>query len=146
MGSAPDWVVYFAIGSWFCIFGSIIIEAFYGMLTKSYSLGAYFTIEYVQMLMFLPVVGAYFSSEVLHYFRLMRHALLSYDFCGFDTLVATSYSDSQRSSLMRLLGFEFNSGIINITPYLGMFLQIGVIHLYIFLMALYFRKNERSPA
>lgn len=123
----------------------MLLEIAYGTLTKSYSQGAYFTIEYVQILIFLPSVGAFFSGEVLHYFQLMRHALLGHDYLGVDDLLAGNYKDTQKNYVLGLLGFEFNNAPANIISYFLFFLIIGGVHGLLFLSKVTLRKNKNYP-
>jgi len=77
-----------------------------------------FYIEYLQILILIPVIHLFFPNKILAFFRVIRHALLQFEFMKLDGFIYGSYYYDRADFTMRSLGFRSQSAIINLTNWL----------------------------
>jgi cysteine-rich repeat protein len=117
----------FGILSLFLLSISVVIDTAYTMILKDKNLQAYSTLDYVQKILMLVLIGSHYPEEVLHYFRIIRVSMLSYSFFGLRDAINDKIKYSQTDQRMHLLGFISNSGIVNIIEYLLIYIFIFAI-------------------
>ena len=129
ISSSNLWMGYFV---WISAFLWLIIDLLFGLITDRYPAGIYITIEHIQLLSVLPITGSYFTKIVKGYFRMMRYALLGFDFINFQSLFNISWRYNQDDETLDYLGFESNSSVINILGFASVVVWMLVLELMIF--------------
>jgi hypothetical protein len=120
-----------------------MIDTAYTMILKEKNLQAYSTLDYVQKILMLVLIGSHYPEEILHYFKIIRVSMLSYSFFGLRDLINDKIKYSQTDQRMDLLGFISNSGIVNIIEYLFIYFLIFVIFGLCKLIK-YFKQRDQS--
>ena len=122
-----DYVKWLAVATWAMICVGLVVETLNAILTKTAPMGVYFTLEHVQLIVLFPTLSILFTDDLYGFFRLIKHALLSYDFINIEATIFRSYSYSQDNAMLYLLGFESSSTAVNSISYL---LGFGIIAIF----------------
>ena len=124
ISTSNRWV---AIIIWTSVLFCLILDIILGIITNSYPASIYVSIEHIQLLAVLPVTGSYFTKIVKGLFRMMRYALLGFDFIDFWSLFKIDTSYSQDNETLEYLGFASESSIVNLVGFIAVAICILVI-------------------
>ena len=139
-GSSSSWSIYavsseniwMASSIWFWACFSIFFDLILAWIRNRYPVGLYITIEHIQIVTILPIVGTYFTREVKGLFRNLRFSLFGFDFVNFQDLFKIQYNYLEDNETLKYLGFESNSTIMNILGFLCIWLLIFVIEILLY--------------
>jgi hypothetical protein len=73
-------------------------------------------VEQLQIVFLLTLIKTFFPLRIMLFFRMMRVVLLEFNFTyiEFFTFDRNDFSDKQSNLALKLLGFEYAPGIVNI--------------------------------
>ena len=113
----------------------LIFDVILGVMVGKYPSGIYVGIEHIQVIVVLPIAGSYFTNNVNGLFRLMRFALLGFDFVNIKALLSIDLNFSQANETLEFLGFESESSFANILAFAFIGLSIMVIESVLYVTA-----------
>jgi hypothetical protein len=95
---------------------SILVNIIASMASKSYLHSMFAMVEQLQIVFLLTLIKTFFPLRIMWFFRMMRVVLLEFNFTyiEFFTFDRTDFSDKQSNLALKLLGFEYAPGIVNI--------------------------------
>lgn len=91
----------------------VIIDIAYTLMPKEIDSQAYSTIEYIQKLLMVVLVGNYYPKGILHFFEKIKLALFTPNIFSLNKSVARWMHYSQTDQRLGTLGLPSNSGIAN---------------------------------
>ena len=112
---------------WTLVLFCLTLDIVLGIITNSYPAGVYVSIEHIQLLAVLPITGSYFTKIVKGLFRMMRYALLGFDFVDIWSLFKIDMSYSQDNETLEYLGFPSESSIVNLVGFISVGICVLVI-------------------
>ena len=113
----------------------LVFDVILGVMVGKYPSGIYVNIEHIQLLVILPIAGSYFTNNVNGLFRLMRFALLGFDFVNIKALLSIDLNFSQANETLEFLGFESESSFANILAFAFIGLLVMVIESVLYVTA-----------
>jgi cysteine-rich repeat protein len=116
---------------------SFFIDLLYIKNSENTNLQTYSTIEYVQKILMLVLIGSHLPKGMLSYLRYISFIMFSFGTIGL-------IDESQTDAGMYHLGFMSNHAIFNISEYLLMFLLIVAIFFIWRIVKNYSTTNEKS--
>lgn len=108
-----------AVVMWSSVAFCALLDVVLAVVTKQYPAGLYVSIEHMQLLAVLPVAGSYFTAVAHGLFRSIRHALLSFDFAGLQSVFKVDAHDKQDSQVLEYLGLVSQSAVVNLVGYVS---------------------------
>lgn len=104
-------------------------------------------INAVQLLLLLPLIGAYLPLSVVDFIRGMSVSLFDVEFLNLSENPETRDSVSgisfdQTDPYLYLIGLESGSSIINILAVAGLFILIPIMHIPVWILHAYLKKKE----
>jgi len=107
----------------------------------------------MQIIFLLPLVSTLFPSKVMLFFRFTRFLLMEFNFTHLEDYTIVEYSDLEENEnlALKLLGFRYRSGLINILENLAMILFLIILQIIFFpiyakFKRMYKRKDNSSKA
>ena len=102
-------------------------------------------IEQLQLVAIFPLIGTAFPSDIMVFFRTMRHFLLSLDVIEFQSVLFRNYGYYHRFLNMRLLAFSSGSTIVNIINWIMIINALIIILLiYHFISGILWYKKKNG--
>lgn len=112
----------------------LLLDVIFGLMANKYPAGLYICIEHIQLLAVLPVAGSYFTAGAHGLFRMMRHALLGFDFIDFWSLFNVSMNYRQDNQVLDYLGLVSNSAVVNLLGFASFCACVLVVDMLVFRM------------
>lgn len=114
------------------------------LMKGRYPQGAFFTIEQLQILLMIPMMGVFYPEKLMMFFRLIRHALLTFYLIDADYKMYDNQFYVETDLKMRYYDFQSGSAVVNLINWLLIFPVLLITHfLFYFLFeTLVFYKSR----
>ena len=134
-----------ALFIWILVFIWLVLDIILGIMTDRYPPGVYVSIEHIQFLIVLPILGSYFTKNVNGLFKLMKFAFLGFDFIIIRSLFNIERDFDQTNETLEYLGFVSGSGFVNIFGFvwIGLLLMVTESIIYVF-VKIWFKSRSWS--
>ena len=102
-------------------------------------------IEQLQLLIIFPLLGTVFPSDIMIFFRDIRHFLFNLSWVGFQYTLFKDYGFYHRVLNMRLLGFSSGSATVNIINWIMIINVLIVFNLvFHYIWGILFNRNRKG--
>lgn len=118
----------------------------HSLINSSASQGTFSMFNSVQLLLLLPLIGAYLPEKVISYITSMNFSLLNFNFLRWNETPEIESETSkmdiyQKDEYLKDIGLESGNALINIMTLMGISLIIPVIHIIFILSYCLIKKK-----